>query len=368
MLNKILTHLEYCTFCPKMCRHACPVANASGRETFIPQAKMAGLGQVRRGNEPWTRETTEPLWACTGCAHCTSYCVHGVEPGATLLAGRAEATRRGVGHPTLHLYPERFRAREERLVKRARELFPKSRFATEANVGLWLGCDMIDKGGRDALATLALIDSLGERHVRLVTAERICGGYPLLVAGYPDAFRWHALRVASELVRYRTVVMSCSACVYVMRTLYPREGINLTTQILHITEYLRPFISRIAEPLTRGSVYYHDPCYLSRHLNVIEAPRELLARVANVREFVWSRGDSECCGGGGLLPKTMPTTADDMAKHRLREVAQAGGGTVVTSCATCKHMLARNAPPGVLVRDLVEFVNARGTLTSRAAL
>src|SRR5204863_103818 len=101
---------------------------------------------------------------------------------------------------------------------------------------------------------------------------------------------------------------------------------------------------------------YHDPCYLARHQHVMDAPRAVLARVADVRELAWSRGDTECCGGGGVLPKTMPAVADAMARRRLDEVAQAGGGTVVTSCGTCKHMLARNAPEGVVVRDLAELV------------
>jgi len=57
------TQLEYCTYCPKMCRHACPVSNASGAETFIPQAKMAQLGRLTKATEPWTPATAEPLWA-----------------------------------------------------------------------------------------------------------------------------------------------------------------------------------------------------------------------------------------------------------------------------------------------------------------
>src|SRR3972149_6546437 len=66
MANPTLTHLEYCSYCPKMCRHACPVSTASGREALIPQARMAGLAQLLKGNEPWTRETTEPLWGGGG--------------------------------------------------------------------------------------------------------------------------------------------------------------------------------------------------------------------------------------------------------------------------------------------------------------
>ncbi len=29
----------------------------------------------------WTAEATDPLWACTGCRHCTMYCDHANEPG-----------------------------------------------------------------------------------------------------------------------------------------------------------------------------------------------------------------------------------------------------------------------------------------------
>ena len=35
--------LELCTYCPKLCRHTCPVGNAERREAVIPQAKMATI-------------------------------------------------------------------------------------------------------------------------------------------------------------------------------------------------------------------------------------------------------------------------------------------------------------------------------------
>jgi Fe-S oxidoreductase len=78
----------------------------------------------------------------------------------------------------------------------------------------------------------------------------------------------------------------------------------------------------------------------------------VLGQVADVRELSWSRTDTECCGGAGVLPKTMPATADAMARRRLAEVASRGGGLVVTSCATCTFMLKRNAPRSVEVADL----------------
>jgi fumarate reductase (CoM/CoB) subunit B len=362
--NLTLTHLEYCTYCPKMCRHACPVSTTTGRETLIPQAKMATLNRLRKGHAGWDAETAEPIWGCTGCGACTEYCAHGVQPGPTLFAGRAEAVRRGAAPAAVAAFPERFRAREEKLRKRALAELPRPRFSEDAPVAIWPGCDAIDEGADDVRAELALFDRLGADHVRLADAAQMCGGYPLLAAGYPDAFRWHAGRVAAELSRHRMVVMSCAACLHAVRALYPREGVHVAAEVVHVTEFLLRMTERIVPPpaTSRPTVWYHDPCYLARHLAVLEPPRKLIARVADIRELAWSRKDTECCGGGGLLPETMPAVADAMARRRLAEVADAGGGTVVTSCSTCKHMLARNAPPGVVVREVVEYVEA----TSRA--
>jgi Fe-S oxidoreductase len=362
----VARQLDYCTYCPKMCRFACPVAEASGRETLIPQRKMDALNQVRKGNVAWSVESTEPIWGCTGCRQCTNYCLHGNEPGMVLLAGRAEATSRGVGHPNLAGYPDRFRNRDDRLARQLRDQLPAERFAEDALVGYWPGCDAVDKGLDDVVAALAVFDGVGAEHVRLVDAGQVCAGYPLLAAGYPDMFRWHAGKVAASLRRFRTVVINCSACVYTLRAQYPAEGISVSTEILALSEFLAQAATRLPRPAERKMVYYHDPCYLARYAGVIDAPRRVLSQVAEVRELAWSGVDTECCGGGGLLPKTKPAVADAMARRRLRQVAARGGGTVVTSCATCTFMLKRNAPSGVEVMDLPGYV-ARATGATAAA-
>jgi Fe-S oxidoreductase len=348
----VAAQLDNCSYCPKLCRFACPVAEASGREPYTPQAKMDRLNQLRRGRLAWSPETTDPLYACTGCRQCTTQCLHGNEPGLVLLAGRAAASARGAGHPALAGYPERFRNREQRLVESLHDHIAPERFDDSAPVGFWPGCDALDKGIEDVDAALRLFDAIGADEVRMVSAGQACGGYPLLAAGLPDMFRWHATRVAAALRPYPTVVINCSACLYTMRVQYRAEGVALSSEILSIAEYLARRAEHIPAAATRKSVYYHDPCYLARYADVRDQPRRALARVAQVRELPGSGADTECCGGAGLLPKTMPEVADQMARRRLRPVAARGGGTVVTSCGTCAFMLRRNAPSGVTVLDL----------------
>ncbi len=348
----VAKQLDYCTYCPKMCRHSCPVSAATGKETYIPQAKMDRLNQLRKATEPWSPASAEPLWACTGCRQCTTYCNHGNEPGLVLFSGRAAATSRGAGHPNLASYPDRFRNREDRLVEQARAAFEPACFSADAEVGFWPGCDGIDKGLDDVRASLELFARIGEQDVRLVDARQACAGYPLLAAGYPDMFRWHAGKVATALKRFRTVVINCSACLYTMRAQYPAEGVTLVPSVVSLAEFLARAAIRLPDIERKPVVYYHDPCYLARYEGVLEEPRRVLRQVAEVRELAWSGTDTECCGGAGVLPKTMPDVADAMARRRLEEVATHGGGTVVTSCATCAFMLRRNAPSGVEVKDL----------------
>jgi Fe-S oxidoreductase len=353
--GSVARQLDYCTFCPKMCRHACPVSTASGRETHIPQVKMDRLNQLRLGRTRWTAEATDPLWACTGCRHCTLYCEHDSEPGMVLFTGRAAAVQHGAPHPALVGYSERFRAREQRLAAQLAAAFP-DRLATEGEIGFWPGCDAIDKGTADIAAALALFERVGLEAVRIVDAPQACAGYPLLAAGHGDLFRWHAGRVAASLRGFRKIAINCSACLYAMRSQYAAEGVSVVPEIVSLADLLAPAATSLACPLTRRNVYYHDPCYHARYNNVIESPRRALAQLAEVREFGWNKTDTECCGGGGLLPKTMPLVADQMSKRRLAEVQSTGGGMVVTSCATCAFMLKRNAPPSVEVANLATAI------------
>ncbi len=348
--GSVARQLDYCTFCPKMCRHACPVSTASGRETYIPREKMDRLNQLRLGRSAWTAESTDPLWACTGCRHCTMYCDHGNEPGLVLLTGRSAAVDRGVPNPALAGYSERFRAREQRLSAQLATAFP-DQLAGEGDIGYWPGCDAIDKSTGDIAAALALFERTG-MDVKLVEAPQACAGYPLLAAGHRDLFRWHAGRVAASMRGFRKIAINCSACLYAIRAQYAAEGVTVRAEVVSLAELLAPAANNLACPLQRKTVYYHDPCYNARYNNVVEQPRRALAQLAELREFAWNRQDTECCGGGGLLPKTMPLVADQMSKRRLAEVQATGGGMVVTSCATCAFMLKRNAPPTVEVANL----------------
>ena len=100
-------------------------------------------------------------------------------------------------------------------------------------------------------------------------------------------------------------------------------------------------------------VTYHDSCHLGRHLNVFDAPRNVIKSVANLLEMENIRENSLCCGAGGGVKSAYPEIADQMAQTRINQAKQTGCTTLVTACPFCKLNLENDE---MEVLDLCEFL------------
>jgi Fe-S oxidoreductase len=92
------------------------------------------------------------------------------------------------------------------------------------------------------------------------------------------------------------------------------------------------------KPVESDRVYtYHDPCYLGRHNQVYDEPREVLDAIPGLRrvEMKRSRDRSFCCGGGGLALFYEPKEEQRMGVKRVQMAAEAGADTIVTACPFC---------------------------------
>jgi Fe-S oxidoreductase len=86
------------------------------------------------------------------------------------------------------------------------------------------------------------------------------------------------------------------------------------------------------------SVYtYHDPCYLGRHNQIYDDPRDVLDAIPGLKrvEMSRSRDRSFCCGGGGLMLFYEPKEDQRMGVKRVKMAAEAGANVIVTACPFC---------------------------------
>ena len=112
--------------------------------------------------------------------------------------------------------------------------------------------------------------------------------------------------------------------------------------VAHISQFIVRSVASGALKLTGangdGKVYtYHDPCYLGRHNDVYEDPREALDAIAGLKrvEMARCKDRSFCCGGGGLMLFYEPEEEQRMGVLRVQMAAEAGANVIVTACPFC---------------------------------
>ncbi len=110
-------------------------------------------------------------------------------------------------------------------------------------------------------------------------------------------------------------------------------------------------------PVKDGDVYtYHDPCYLGRHNQIYDEPRDVLDAIPGLKrvEMTRSRDRSFCCGGGGLMLFYEPKEEQRMGVKRVQMAAEAGANVIVTACPYCM----------VNLEDAIKVAGLEGKMTA----
>lgn len=96
MIDSLRAALETCAFCPKLCRFACPVAEAEGQEAVTPWGLLTRADDIRRQLATLDGPMAT-LWThCTGCGACTAQCKHENPVAETIYGLRALSVESGV--------------------------------------------------------------------------------------------------------------------------------------------------------------------------------------------------------------------------------------------------------------------------------
>lgn len=115
----------------------------------------------------------------------------------------------------------------------------------------------------------------------------------------------------------------------------------------------------------RDDVYvYHDPCYLGRHNELYDIPREVIDAIPGLKrvEMARCRDRSFCCGGGGLMLFYEPIEETRMGKLRVEMAKDAGASVIITACPFCLVNIEDGIKTSGLegemrVIDLVELID-----------
>ena len=147
----------------------------------------------------------------------------------------------------------------------------------------------------------------------------------------------------------KKVVVTCPHCFTTIGRDYAQSGYEL--QVVHHTQLLNQLVreGRLI-PITKSekSLTYHDPCYLGRHNQVFEAPRELLgATGVTITEMPRNQERSFCCGAGGGRMWMEEKLGTQINLNRVDEALATGVEEVAVACPFCRVMVT----DGVAARE-----------------
>jgi Fe-S oxidoreductase len=147
----------------------------------------------------------------------------------------------------------------------------------------------------------------------------------------------------------KKVVVTCPHCFTTIGRDYAQSGYEL--QVVHHTQLLNQLVREgrlIPVNKSEKSLTYHDPCYLGRHNQVFEAPRELLqATGVTITEMPRNQERSFCCGAGGGRMWMEEKLGTQINLNRVDEALATGVEEVAVACPFCRVMVT----DGVAARE-----------------
>ena len=338
---------DYCTYCPKMCRFSCPVAETELREAVTPTGKQTTVHLIREKAISLSEESVGILFKCTGCLHCTDYCGHHIDVPRSLEAARTYAYNEGKTLPLVFNLAEKMRRvgnpLGRPLLKQLRKLAPKEYFERASGVLLYPGAHLIaENEGRGFRRLLAVLEALGVENLALPNEELLGAGIELLDMGDREGFAAHAREVRRMIEPFHTVLVPSPENAWAMTGRYAEVGAGTAGRVQDFWGFVLQRIETLEprlKPLGTRFVY-HDPCVQVRRLGSAEAPRQILEHCGvEIVEAPGHGQDANCCGAGGGYAEVFPEDATQMARARLEECGVAGGGTLVSCSPRCESHL-----------------------------
>ena len=354
-----------CIQCSR-CQDACP-AYETGKELspsaleinkryFINEnSKILANGDaINKALTDWML-TEEAAWSCTTCGYCVEVCPVGNEPMLDILRSRQNLVMMDSKFPKDAM--ETFDKMENYgnpwgLSPQDREVWmegkdvPLMRDKKQTDVLYWAGCSgAYDQRGKEI--SQSVVDVLKKAGVNFASLgnEETCTGDSARRIGNEYLFQMMANKNLKTFDKYKfkKIVTQCPHCLTTLKNDYSELGADF--DVVHHSQYIAELIKENKikpEPWMDEDVTYHDPCYLGRHSNEYDAPRDVIQSImrdGKLVEMEQSKKESFCCGAGGGNMWYEIKTGERINKHRFNQAVETKAKTVAAACNFCNIML-----------------------------
>ena len=396
---KQLLDLDACTDCGR-CQDRCPAylsgkplsprkiiqdlkAHLLDRSDALLCTKEANSGDEKNGNGTngfiGNVITEDELWSCTSCRACQEICPVFVEHIDKIIDMRRnlvleQANIPETGEAVLRCIETRGHSCRGTTLTRTdwTSGLDIKLLSEDSNVDLvyFVGCAaaLEDRSMKVAIAVGKILKAAGVAFA-ILGPEETCCGEPARRLGNEYLFQMQAMKNIELLKSYnvKKIVASCPHCFNTIKNEYPQFGGEF--EVIHHTQLIAELLKQgkiKPASMSEGKLTYHDSCYLGRHNDIYESPRQVLNSVAQFKllEMERTRRNGFCCGGGGGRFWMEERIGERMSEVRIEEVTKAGADIVATACPYCLQMFedaikAKEVEESLKALDIAELLAAQ---------
>ncbi len=358
--------LNLCMQCG-MCAGSCPWRIVDGPFNVRRLIRMAQLGVEGY-------ESDDILYGCTTCNKCVLKCPRGVTIIDVVRSMRAMIAETGAipavlrtATGSVHSNGNPWSEPREKRTKWAADM-DVPRFDGSQEYFLFICCtSCFDVRSQNiAKSIVSVLKKLGVSF-GIIGEEENCCGESIRKMGAEELFMKTAEKNIDlyQSKGVKKIITTSPHCYYTFTKEYRELGADF--EVYHYTQIIGELFSEGKIDLKKGiskKVTYHDPCYLGRHSEVYEIPREILGRLSdgNLYEMKRNKKESLCCGGGGgrLWMETKPEWR--FSDLRIKEAVELGAEVLATACPYCISMLedsrkTTNNEEKIVIKDISELLN-----------
>jgi succinate dehydrogenase/fumarate reductase iron-sulfur protein len=369
--------LTLCTKC-SICYSACPAAidekflgpsTLTANYRFITDTRDEGLDER-------LKPMTDNIWLCTSCNSCTLFCPKLVQCSNAIVEDRSLLVEAGIIPRTVKdvlesvfKYHNPMGTHQSKRMEWAEGLNVKTFPAVaKADVLLFTCCSTTyDIRNREiARAMVQILNSLGVNYATLGAEEWCCGDHMLRMGekGLFEELAVHNIEMFKKFDAEKIVTLS-PHCYNTFKNDKPYADVKLNVH--HYTQFVAEAIQqgklRLAKPVNK-KVAYHDPCFLGKHNEIYDAPRQILRSINGLElvEMKRTREGSFCCGGGAGRVWTEEATPEKRpCVDRVKEALELDADVIAVACPFCVTTLedavkVLDVENKIAVRDILELL------------
>jgi Fe-S oxidoreductase len=344
----------YCKFPADYVDFNCPSYKAFGWDTYSPGGRMWLIRAWLSGEIETSPHLAEILYSCAACDNCKEHCVFPRFKDylpEIFQEAKAELVNEGKIPPQVRDYFKSIMVQGNPYKLPQEE---RGKWAEGTNLEefsgqeylFYVGCvGSYDEVGQKMARSVGRLLKEAGLSMGILGSRETCDGNEVRALGETGLFTHLAEENIMEFKKMdvRKIITLDPHALNTFKRDYP--GLRGNFEVFHFSEILDGLIKekKIAPSEFRGKVTYHDPCYLGRHNQIYNPPREILGSLPGLElvEMRRNRENAFCCGGGGgnFFTDLIGSGEDSPARVRVREALKTGAEILAVACPQCAKML-----------------------------